>query len=108
MGRMKESASDREYHAAQAMGLAQRLGRDEKETILGIIEAMDTYGTTDAPGVERMSDQSFWMWMCNEHGDDVIAWSASLNDLDEDQRKTTTAELRNRFKGEFIRAAGQS
>jgi hypothetical protein len=104
---------DGEYGAAQLMILYQ-LPRfsdagplqpgDERETTLKrVLDHIAVWGVSQDDLAQRATDHAFWMFACEKHAENVLAWDAELSTLlGEDQRRAATASFRERLQAEFL------
>lgn len=109
---------DREYGAAQLMMLYQ-LPRfsgqggmprgTEADTLKRLLGRIVAWGVSHDDLTQRASDHTFWMFACEKHAEDVLAWDAELSSLpSEQQRRVATSRFRERHQEEFVRWSAEA
>lgn len=105
---------DADFQAVQRWMLYEALG--ERSRILSdgernaaverIVGRIATYGVAQDDAMQRALDHSFWMFMCDEHPEDVFGWDTALSAVKTAAgRRAQTKQLHRRFHEEFERFA---
>jgi hypothetical protein len=102
---------DREYGSAQLWMLYQlprfsaqggRPSGREAETLKRVLLRIVAWGVSHDDLEQRAWDHTFWMFVCEKHGEEVLGWDAELSNLStEEERLAATARFRERYSGEF-------